>query len=332
MSGGGGDRGARTTPPFLRTVTGDWAPVEDGVVYMHEHLIIDSPLIADRFPHIHLWDEDSAVDETRACAAEGVSLMVDAMPCASGRDAGRLHQISKRTGVKIVASTGLHHDRYYGALHWSNRVSVDELADLFVADLLEGIDEFDYTSPVVRRGAARAGIVKVATSGENPDARDQRNLEAAAIASVRTGAPILTHCEGGRGGLAQADFLIGYGVPAASITLSHIDKAGDAAYLRDLAATGVTLEFDQILKNHAQGLAAVQALVDLAFEGFADRIVVGTDGARRTLWSAHGGAPGLAWLAASLPSLLRDAGLAHDTVDKILRGNAIRALSWRDAA
>lgn len=332
MTGGAADLEARTTPPFLRTVTGDWAPVEDGVVYMHEHLIIDSPLIADRFPHIHLWEVDAAVEETRACAAGGVSLMVDAMPCASGRDAGRLRLISERTGVKIVASTGLHHDRYYGALHWSNRVSADQLADLFVADLLKGIDEFDYTSPVVRRGTARAGIVKVATSGEIPDARDRRNLEAAAIASLRTGAPILTHCEGGRGGLAQTDILVGYGVPAASITLSHIDKAGDPAYLRDLAATGVTLEFDQILKNHARGLAAVEALVDLAAQGFADRIVVGTDGARRTLWAVHGGVPGLAWLAASLPSLLRGAGLPQETVDGILRDNAVRALSWREAA
>jgi predicted metal-dependent phosphotriesterase family hydrolase len=332
VTGGAPDSGPGVQPPFVRTVQGDRVPVQQGIVYMHEHLIIDSPLIADRFPHIHLWDVDAAVDEVRASAAAGVALMVDAMPCASGRDARRLSQISERTGVQIIASTGLHHDRYYGALHWSNRVGVDELADLFVADLLEGIDEFDYTSPVVRRTTARAGIVKVATSGEIPDARDRRNLEAAAMASIRSGAPILTHCEGGRGGSAQVEILTGFGVPAGAITLSHIDKVGDPRYLRDLAETGVNLEFDQILKHHAQGAAAVQALVDLVAAGHGDRIVVGTDGARRSLWAVHGGAPGLAWLAATLPSLLRTAGLSPDAIDGILRGNAVRALSWRAAA
>ncbi len=39
--------------------------------------------------------------------------------------------------------------------------SMDELADLFVADVVEGIDERDYSGPVIRRTEVRAGIVKV---------------------------------------------------------------------------------------------------------------------------------------------------------------------------
>jgi predicted metal-dependent phosphotriesterase family hydrolase len=318
--------------PIVRTVLGDRAPEVAGLVYAHEHLIIDSPLIADRFPHIHLHDCDAAVAEVAACRTAGVALMVDAMPVCAGRDVIRLATVAARAGVDIVASTGLHHDRYYGPPHWTNRVGPDELAELFIADLTRGVDEFDYTSPVVRRTRHRAGVVKVATSGIVPDARDVRNLRAAAAASVATGAPVLTHCEDRLGGLAQLDVLAAEGVPLTSVIFSHVDKVHDYHYLRDLAETGAVLEFDQALRQAARGTApmTVRAISALAMAGFADQIVVGTDGARRSLWASLGGSPGLAWLARELPGLLRRAGLGPDIVDAIMRDNAVRALTWRD--
>lgn len=317
----------------IRTVLGDISDV-DGVVYMHEHLIIDSPLIAEQFPHIHLYDLDAAVEEVGACGDVGVALMVDAMPSSAGRDVVRLAQISERTGVSIVVATGLHHDRYYGPLHWTNRVAADQLTDLFVADLLEGVDEFDYTGPIVRRTPHRAGVVKVATSGEAPDARDLRNLEAVANASIAAGAPVLTHCEGGFGGVAQIERLIAAGVPAGAIILSHVDKAQDFAYLEDLANTGAVLELDQSLRQRAERANSftVRAVLALVAAGFTDRIVLGTDGARRDLWTSLGGQPGLAWLAGELPTILLGAGLGQRDLHQILHTNAVRALTWRDAA
>ena len=318
---------------FIRTVLGDIDPstVAHGVVYSHEHLIIDSLLIEQAFEHIHLHDVDAAIAEVTACRDAGASLMVDTMPASSGRDAVRLAQISERTGAPIVSATGLHHDRYYGRQHWTNRVSEDSLIDLFVADLTEGIDEYDYTSPVVSRSPHRAGLVKVATSGVVPDARDLRNLRIAAESSVRTGAPVLTHCEGGVGGLAQVEALVAGGVPTASIILSHVDKAEDLEYLVALAETGVILELDQTLRQAECGVESisVRAAMLLADKGFGGQIVVGTDGARRSLWMSLGGSPGLAWLAASLPTLLREVGLAEPVISGILGGNAARALTWR---
>lgn len=317
----------------IRTVLGDIDDF-DGVAYVHEHLIIDSPLIAERFPHIHLHDVGAAVAEVDACRAAGVGLMVDAMPVSDGRDVLRLAEVSRKTGVPILTATGLHHDRYYGPLHWTNRVSVDELAELFIADLRVGVDEFDYTGPIVRRTDHRAGIVKVATSGSVPDDRDLRNLAAVAAASVATGAPVLTHCEAGTGGVAQIERLTDAGVPASAIILSHVDKVHDLNYLLDLAHTGAVLELDQSLKERAHGVASatVRAVLALLEAGFGDSIVVGTDGARRTLWAANGGEPGLAWLAAEFPKVLRAAGVTEPALAAILHDNARRALAWRSVA
>lgn len=315
---------------FIRTILGDRTELPAGSVYGHEHLIIDSPLIQDRFPHIHLYDVEAAVEEVGHCRKAGVSLMVDAMPVAAGRDAVRLAQISTRTGVDIVVATGLHHDRYYGPQHWTNRVSIDRLVSLFLADLQIGIDEFDYTSPVIKRTPYKAGVVKVATSGSVPDVRDLRNLEAAAQASVISGAPILTHCEGGKGGLAQVEFLTGMGVRPGSIILSHVDKSEEINYLKELADAGVVLELDQGLRQRHLGLTSitVRAIYALVEAGFGHQVIVGTDGARRDLWTSLKGAPGLAWLATDLPVLLAGAGLPQTAIDDVMRNNAISALSW----
>ena len=100
--------------------------------------------------------------------------MVDVMPAASGRNVGRLAEISRRTGMHIVACTGLHTPKYYEG-PWALKESSEVLAELFVADIEKGIDTYDYTGPVVRRTSYRAGILKVATLGERPTERERRS-------------------------------------------------------------------------------------------------------------------------------------------------------------
>lgn len=314
---------------MIRTVLGDRDAVE-GWVYAHEHLIIDSPLIQDRWPHILLDSVEDAVAELAPCRAAGVSLVVDAMPASAGRDPVRLAAIARASGVDVIAATGLHHDRYYGPLHWSNRVDTAALAALFVSDLTVGIDRFDYTSPIIDRTPHRAGLVKVATSGALLDARDRRNLEAAAAASATTGCPVLTHCEDGRGAIEQISALESLGIPARAVIISHVDKARDVGYAREVAASGAYLELDQNLRQFDLGAASphldlVAALVE---DGRADQVVLGTDGARRSLWAMLDGAPGLAWLATGYVRLLGERGL-DDCVESFFHTNPVRALSWR---
>ena len=205
------------------------------------------------------------------------------------------------------------------------------MTELFIADLTEGIDEFDYTGPIVRRTASKAGLVKAATSGPTSDARDRKILAAVAQASVATGAPVLTHCEGGWGGSAQVDAFRDAGVPADSIILSHVDKTEDLGYLLDLAQTGVFLELDQTLRQHQRGTESitVRAIATLVEAGFGSQLVVGTDGARRSLWTSLGGAPGLAWLAASFAPLLSEVGLTDIQISAVMRTNGLKALRWR---
>jgi len=277
----------------IRTIGGDLPSDLAGPTYTHEHLIIDSSLVASSMPHIHLHSIDEAVAEVETCVAAGVRTMVDAMPAASGRHPERLIRISVRTGMRIVAATGLHTARYYEDVPWTREESPEQLASRFIADIEEGIDRNDYLTDEVERVEAKAGIVKVASLTEELSGRDRRLFEAAARTAATTGVPVLTHTEGGRGGIHQIEELTKLGMSPDRIALSHTDKVDDTGYHRAMLETGVFLCYDQGLREPETTLGLIAQMIE---EGFGTQILLGTDGARRSLWSTLGGSPGLAAL------------------------------------
>jgi phosphotriesterase-related protein len=312
----------------VRTVLGDIDPAALGVTYAHEHLVIDGgrPVLME--PDFDLADVDAMVAEVGAAVELGLGAVVDAMPCDAGRNAEKLAEISRRTGVHVVAPTGLHHDRYYGPAHWSHRVDIEDLAGLFVADIRDGIDANDYAGPIVRRTPHRAGVVKVAGSDGGPSDRDRRVFEAAAIAHRATGAPILTHCEGGSGALEQVATLIEFGVPTAHVVLSHVDKVVDRAYHRELLATGATAEYDGSFRWGAAENGTLTLLDWLAEDGMLDRVVLGMDAARRSYLSAYGGRPGLTWLLDGFSAMLDERGIGADRRRRLFVENPARAFAF----
>ena len=179
--------------------------------------------------------------------------------------------------------------------HWSHRLDVDALAELFVLDITDGIDDLDYSGPVVRRTPHRAGVLKVAGSPDGPSERDRKIFEAAAATHLRTGAPILTHCERGTGALEQVRLLTDLGVDLAHVALSHVDKVVDRGYHRRSRA-GATVEYDGSFRWATPRTGRCSSSSGMIEDGFADRIVLGMDAARRGYCRVHGGSPGLAWL------------------------------------
>jgi phosphotriesterase-related protein len=318
---------------FVRTVLGDIAPEELGVTYAHEHLVIDGgrPVLLE--PEFDLADVQAMATEVAEAAKLGLRSVVDAMPCDAGRNARMLAEIARRTGVHVIAPTGLHHDRYYGPGHWSHRISVEEMADLFVADINDGIDAYDYAGPVVRRTPFRAGVIKVAGSEGGLSARDRRVFEAAAETHRRTGAPILTHCEHGTSALEQVRFLGDHGVLPGNIVLSHVDRVVDRGYHRELLGTGAFGEYDGSFRwPEGEPNGTVQLIRWMTEDGLDDRIVLGMDAARRRYYRVHGGGPGLVWLLDGFTRLLADAGIDEVGRARIFVTNPARAFAFLIAA
>lgn len=255
--------------------------------------------------------------------------MVNAMPCASGRKVLELARISRSTGIHVIAATGLHTARYYEGAPWTREESSAVLGELFRADIETGIDRYDYTGPVVRRTSHRAGIIKCATLCERPDAAERRVFEAAASAHLATGAPLLTHSEEGLGAVAQLELLNELGVPADRVALSHTDKKPDVGYHRELLSAGVNLEYDQALRQGADTTdGSAWLLSEMLSKGYSSQLMLGTDGARRSLWRTLEGGPGLAWLATEFPKVLPGYRIDDATWRTIMVDNPARFLSF----
>lgn len=316
---------------FVRTVLGDIAPSELGITYSHEHIAIAGSRMTEVSPDFRLDDPAKAVEELAPAQALGLRSIVDAMPCDAGRDAELLAEISRRSGVHVIAPTGAHAEKHYPERHWTLRLPIDEIAGLFAADIDVGIDAFDYGSPVVKRTPYRAGVIKVAgSSADGLTDRDTRIFEAVAIASRVTGCPILTHCEGGKGGVEQVAFLTAHGARAEHIALSHVDKIVDRGYQRELWATGAFVEYDGGFRWGDQPNGTLQLLEWAAEDGRLGQVVLGLDAARQGYWTAYGGRPGWTFLLDAFTHRMRERGLDERARWELFVANPARLYAFSE--
>jgi phosphotriesterase-related protein len=295
---------------MIRTVLGDVSIEEISGAFLHEHLIIDSQIVKSEMPHIFLDSVSDAISEVKECISAGVNLLVDCMPGESGRNVGKLRDISRKSGVHIVAATGVHNPKYYekGSKYLS--AGREELADIFVSEISE-----------------RCGIIKIHSLGEELSAFEAELFAAAVQAQNVTGAPIITHCEEGKGALAQISEFQKLDADLKRIVLSHTDKYPNHRYHQEILSSGINVEYDQSLRQSEKAdRPSLELTVAMCNAGFTKQIMLGTDGARRTLWKSLGGSPGLSWLANGWRQLLVAAGLPDADLSEIYRENPRRFL------
>ena len=319
-----------TFAPFIRTVLGDIEPSTLGVTYAHEHLVIDGGRPVATSSDFELNDLDKLTDELRAASSAGLRAAIDMMPADCGRNPGMLAELSRRTGVHLVAATGLHHERFTGPAHWSLRASEAELTELFVADVEIGIDERDYTGPIVRRTDIRAGVIKLGGSLGGPSARDEPIFRAAGRAHARTGVPIHTHCEAGTGALEQVRLLTKAGLPPAHLSLSHVDKVVDRGYHRELFATGAFAVYDGAFRWGDRPNGTLQLLEWAAEDGHLGQVMLGMDAARQGYLTSYGGAPGLTYLLTAFADELDARGLGGAERTRMFVDNPARAYAFAE--
>ncbi|MGK5534234.1 phosphotriesterase family protein [Streptomyces sp. URMC 129] len=300
--------GRTAAPAAVRTVLGDVPPGELGVCDAHDHLFLRTP----RLPGQELDDPGAAAAELRAFRELGGGSVVQWTPRGMGRRRADLAALSRATGVRLVAATGLHQAAHYapGALEplW------DRLAEVFVADLT--------TAPV------RAGLIKVAGGFHGLDAHARHVMTAAAEAHRATGAPIAVHLELGTGADEVLELLCGgLGVPPARVVLGHLGRSPDVrAHLR-AARAGAFLAFDGPSRaHHATDWRLPDLLAALTDAGHADRLLLGADTTTAAARAATGEGPGMPYLLSTLrPGLAAELG--EDVVTAVFTDNPARAFA-----
>ncbi len=318
-----------TDPRPIRTVLGDVAAGDLGVTYACEHLIIDPVLPPWKQPPYRLGSVDAAAAELARFREAGGRSVFESTPCDAGRNVLKLAEASRRSGVHIVAPTGLLWEEDYPAGHWSHRYSAEALAALFIADIEDGIDRFDYAGPLVSRTGHRAGIIMVAAGKIGLTEHQRKLFHAASIAHAVTGAPVVARTKHGAGALQQIGALRAGGVDPSAVTICHSDQVPDIAYQREILSTGVRVCYDGAFRwrvgqpNHTLGL--ITRLV----REFPDRIMLGMSAARHTYWHAHGGEPGLGFLLTTFSAMLRDRGVTGAQRARLFVANPAGASSLR---
>lgn len=314
---------------FIRTVLGDIAPEELGVCYAHEHVIIDPSYMTEKFADFRLDSVEVAARELAQFKADGGSSMIDSMP-TGGRNAAKLAEVSRLSGVHIVCPTGLHLEKYYSEGHWGGRLSLEELTEVFIGEINEGIDANDLAGPVLERLPQHAGLIKIAGGLDKLSDRERCIFQAAAIAHRLTGAPILTHTEQGTAALEQIEILRDADVALAHVTLSHTDRNPDAAYHRDILQSGVRVEYDSAFR-WKNGNPTLDLLVALVAD-FPGQIMLGMDAARRGYWKNYGGNPGMSYLLTDFSTQLRAAGISEAQLRDIFVTTPAASFSFEEKA
>ena len=122
-----------------------------------------------------------AIAKLRALRDGGIHTLVDPTALGLGRNIPRLQRINAEVDLNIVVATGV-----YAFLELPNFLvyrSVDAIAELFVREIREGIDDTGVKAAFLKCGVEQHGLV-----GDIP-----RILAAVAAASVETGAPVMVH-------------------------------------------------------------------------------------------------------------------------------------------
>jgi phosphotriesterase-related protein len=277
-----------------------------------------------------LTDVDLMTAEVAKYAQWGGRSIVEVSLDGIGRDVVGLQQISRRTGINIVASAG-----YYIELSHPARLrtmSADDIADEIVRDVVEG---------------AQGTNIKAGSLGEigidvEFTAQEQKNLRAAAKASARTQVPLTIHTPGGSTKSHEyrrriLDIVEEEGADIRHTIMEHVYiRPSDFDSQLEIAARGAFLGYDGISCDFDWGFrgsgpcdhelaADVMRLIDA---GFISQILLSHDVHLKIMLTAYGGT-GYSHILRYFVPRLRERGVTDEQIRTILVDNPRRYFSSR---
>ena len=261
---------------------------------------------------------------SRACAKRGSARSSIRPLPGLGRYIPRIREVAEAADLNIIVATGV-----YAFLELPNFLayrSKEAIAELFVREIREGIDDTGVKAAFLKCAVERHGLV-----GDIP-----RIIEAIAMAAVETGAPVMVHTNAEqRTGLLALDALTRHGVDPGRIVIAHVGDSNDLDYIRRIAKAGAWIGCDRFGIDHFNPLAdRIRTLTALVQEGLADRIHISHDAA--CFLDFFVGNPAFAnekpdYLLISnqvLPALL-EAGVTQEQIDQIDGLEPGAVLRWR---
>ena len=299
--------------PLARTVLGDVPSPDLGVCDAHDHLFFRSAQLARQ----ELDDADAATTELRSFGDLGGQAVVQWTPFGLGRRADLLAEVSRASGVAVIAATGLHQ-----AAHYDDpavvRAILPRLAGLFIEELTTGMRR----DPDLTGGGSLAGRADQGGGVSRPGRPRAGDHVAAAEAHQRRARRSACTTRWVRRRWTCRLLCGQLEIPAT------VYSATSTAPDPPAAQTGAFLAFDGPSRaNHATDWRLHEGLAELVRHGHEDQILIGGDTTTAAARASTGGGPGLPYLLRVLrPRLAAELGDA--VAEKFFVRNPARAFSW----
>jgi phosphotriesterase-related protein len=310
---------AASTPRQVISVLGPVPADAVGITDAHNHVWIEPPPGAAPDSPV-LTQSEGILAELVDYRQAGGSAIVDCQPGGCGRNANRLAELARASGVVILCATGFHRRRYYPAGYWLWSASPEASAASFTAELRDHVQEAA-ALPV------RAGLIKAACEATLVDT-PLNALEGAAQAAAATGAAVEIHTEKGASAEAIFAFMVRSGAAPHQVVLCHMDKRPDFGLHRELVQAGALLEYDTFYRPKYDPEHTVWPLIEqMVNAGLGRGLALATDIAEAALWARLGGGPGLVGLLRAIRPRLEAMRIPADGIAGLLGGNIIDRLA-----
>jgi phosphotriesterase-related protein len=339
-------------------------PVEElGVTLTHEHILSDvgcngpepeeasrkhlfhRPLTIDILGQVRelpqsnrdnqrLTDIGLMAAEVARFAHWGGRSIVEVTPDGIGRDVSGLQEVSRRSGVNIIASTGY----YIEPSHPPElrTMSADDIADEVARDLVEGVPGT----------GVRAGSIGEIGIDMDFTPQEEKSLRGACRASARTQVPLTIHTPGGSVKSHEyrrriLDMVEEEGADIRHTMIAHANvRPVDLDSQFEIAARGAFLGYDGVSCDFNWGFrgsglcdheiaADLKRLIDA---GFISHVLLSHDIHLKIMLTAYGGG-GYSYILRTFLRRLREQGVTDQQIHTILVDNPRGYFSshYRDA-
>jgi phosphotriesterase-related protein len=249
---------------IINSVLGPLDTKNLGFTLMHEH-VMSQGFVAQNYPEL-LGENylDRIIAGIAAAKQGGVGTIIDATTFDLGRDVAVLAEVSRKTGVNIIACTGW----WMNLPQYLAGTSPDLYADLFVREIQEGI----------AGTGIKAGILKSAADYGGVTATGEIMLRAVARAHRRTQVPIMLHSYAPEQvAKRQLAILREEGVDLRRVAVDHVNDTKDLEYLAWLLDQGCYLGMDRYPGLNLSSRARTETLKQLIETGWTDRLLPSHD-------------------------------------------------------
>ena len=273
-------RGGPLRPGHVNTVLGPVPADSLGVVAVHEALLSVVPgaghgydISMDRAEIFEVL-----AGKLTAFKQAGGGTVVDSTGMFHGRDVKLLENLSRATGVHVVASTGMGPEDNLGGYFLTPQTNpptpwpAEKFADLFGREITEGM----VVPRVERRGAA--GLVATTGTRGGLTPTDESLFRGAARAALATGVPVSIRY--GADAVAELELVLAEGLAADRVVVGDLDRAEAVAagWPAAVAGRGAYTAIDHVGLNgsadHVRDADRAALVAELVAAGHAPRVLL----------------------------------------------------------